>query len=315
MNLAQLRALRAVHEAGSVTGAADLIGVTQSAVSHALTALESELGLRLVIRERSGCRLTEVGRRLMPHAVEALRHVDRFAEEATAAAGLVTGRLHLGAFPSACRLLPPLIRSFRKLYPAVEVVLLEGTDEEVNEWISRRVVELGVVTGPRPDLCMVPLAEDELVAVLPVEHPLATEPDVELAELADDPFLVSSGGCEPMIRSLYHQAGVAFEPVHRIHEMSTLLAMVRENLGVSVVPSLALRDADDGTVALPLRPPAPRTLLLATPSAADLSPAGAAFLDVVEATFGPRSGPQSRAHHPPEPRTRWARRPGSRSIA
>jgi len=284
MNLAQLRALRAVHEAGSVTAAADLLGVTQSAVSHALNSLEGELGLRLVIRERSGCMLTEVGRRLMPHALEALRHVDRFAEEAAAAAGLVSGRLHLGAFPTACRLLPPFIRRFRKLYPAVEVVLLEGTDGEVGEWIDRRVVELGVVTGPRPDLHTVPLARDEMLAVLALEHPLAGERDVALKELADDPFLLSGGGCEPLIRELYRRDGLAFEPVHRIHEMATLLAMVRENLGVSVVPSLALDGTREDVAALPLRPRAPRTLLLAAPSEANLSPAGAAFLDIVTAT-------------------------------
>lgn len=283
MNLAQLRALRAVHEAGSVTGAAELLGVTQSAVSHALTSLETELGIRLVLRERTGCRLTEVGRRLMPHATDALRHVDRFVEEAGASAGLISGRLRLGAFPSACSLLPPLIRAFRKLHPAVDILLLEGTDDEVDEWIDRRVVELGVVTGPRPDLHTAPLAEDELLAVLPAEHPLAGEPDVTLADLADDPFLLSSGGCEPIIRRLHRRQGLGLEPAHRVREMTTLLAMVRENLGVSIVPSLALRDTAGGVATVPLRPRAPRTLLMAAQSAAGLSPAAKVFLSTLPA--------------------------------
>jgi DNA-binding transcriptional LysR family regulator len=281
MNLAQLRALRAVNEAGSVTGAAAMLDITQSAVSHTLSSLENEIGVRLVVRDRAGCSLTETGRRLLPHVVEALRHVDRVIEEASAAAGLVTGRLRLGAFSSACRVLPPLIRAFRRLHPAVDVVLLEGTDEEVDEWINRRVVELGVVMGPRADLYTVPLADDEMLAVLPAEHPLADEPDLSLAELADDPFLLSSGGCEPLIRQLYQQQGMSLEPTHRVREMTTLLAMIRENLGVSIVPSLALGDAADGTVALPLRPGVPRSLLLAARAAEDLSPAAKGFLDAI----------------------------------
>ncbi|MEW9530171.1 LysR family transcriptional regulator [Microbispora sp. NPDC049125] len=314
MNLAQLRALRAVHEAGSVTGAAELLGVTQSAVSHALTSLEKEVGLRLVIRERTGCWVTETGQRLMPHVTEALRHIDRLTEEATAAAGLVTGRLRLGAFPSACRLLPSMIRAFRRLHPAVEVVLFEGTDQEVDEWIDRRVVELGVVTGPRTDLHTVPLADDELLAVLPVGHPLAGEPDVSLTELADDSFLLSSGGCEPLIRSLYRQRGLPLEPAHKIRDMTTLLAMVREDLGVSLVPSLALGDEEGGVATLPLRPRAPRSLLLAARSAADLSPAGKAFLESVPrdaATAGVGTGPLGEGLAPAHLRTR-KRRPDVR---
>jgi DNA-binding transcriptional LysR family regulator len=283
MNLAQLRALRAVHEAGSVTGAATLLGITQSAVSHALTSLESELRLRLVIRDRAGCSLTEPGRRLLPHATEALRHVDRLTEEAAAVAGLATGRLRVGAFPSACQLLPPLIRVFRRLYPAVDVVLLEGTDDEVNEWMDRRVIEIGVVIGPRDDLHTVPLARDELMAVLPVEHPLAGERDVSLAELADDSFLLSTGGCEPLLQTLYDDQGLALSPAHRVREMTTLLAMIREDLGVSVIPSLALEGMGHGTVALPLRPAATRDLSLAVRSTTELSPAGKAFLDTVPA--------------------------------
>ncbi|MDX6742369.1 LysR family transcriptional regulator [Actinocorallia sp. A-T 12471] len=296
MNLAQLRALRAVHEAGSVTGAADLLGVTQSAVSHALTSLENELGMRLVIRERSGCCLTEVGRRLMPHVVGALHHVERFAEEAAAASGLLDGRVRIGAFPSACRVLPRFVRAFRKLHPAVDVVLLEGTDAEVEEWIGTGVIDLGVVSGPRPDLRTVPLAADEFLAVLPSAHPLAAERAVGLADLSDDPFLLSAAGCEPLIRAHYRAVGLDLSPAHRVQRMDTLLAMVREDLGVSVVPSLALPELLDGIRAIPLRPPAPRSLLLAAPADTEPTPAARAFLDAV--TVQPPAPPPSR---PPVP--------------
>jgi DNA-binding transcriptional LysR family regulator len=303
MNLAQLKALRAVHEAGSVTGAAALLGVTQSAVSHALASLESELGLRLAVRDRGGCSLTGPGRRLLPHALEALRHLDRLTEEAASLAGLTTGRLRIGVFPSVGGLLPPLMRAFGRLYPAVEVVLLEGTDEEILDWLDGRVVEIGVVTGPRDDLHTVPPAADELMAVLPAGHPLAGERDVALEELADDPFLLSTGGCETLIRRLYAERDVPLEPARRVREMGTLLAMIGEDLGVSVIPSLSLAGAGPGTVALPLRPAVTRRLLLAARSAADPGPAGAAFLDLVSAGGAAGNGVPATGKRPgPAPR-------------
>jgi DNA-binding transcriptional LysR family regulator len=132
-----------------------------------------------------------------------------------------------------------------------------------------------------------------MLAVLPAEHPLAGQPSISLAELADDPFLLSGGGCEPFIRRLYQQQDLPLQPAHRVREMTTLLAMIRENLGVSIVPSLALSDTDDGTVTLPLRPSVLRSLLLAARSAEDLSPAAAAFLATI-----PRQDRQSPRRSP-----------------
>ncbi|MET3803190.1 DNA-binding transcriptional LysR family regulator [Nakamurella sp. UYEF19] len=282
MNLAQLRTFAAVAQTGRITDAAVRLKITQSAVSHALTSLETELGVQLVVRDRTGSTLTDVGRTLLPHAETALRAVDRLADEAAEVTGLQRGRLRLGAFPTACQLLSPLIRAFGRRFPAVQIVLLEGSDTEVGEWIAARVVDLGVVTGPRDDLSTTPLAQDEMLAVFPTGHPLAEQTEVELADLADDPFLLSSGGCEPLIRGLYSAARLPFTPAHHIREMATLLAMVRDDLGVSVVPSFAVDPAPIGLVTVPLRPRVPRHLLLAAPTADQLSPAARAFLTFID---------------------------------
>ncbi|POM24921.1 Hydrogen peroxide-inducible genes activator [Actinomadura rubteroloni] len=283
MNLAQLRALRALDEAGSVTGAADLLGVTQSAVSHALTSLETELGTRLAVRDRAGCRLTDAGRRALPHATAALRHVARLAEETAAASGVVRGRLRVGTLPSAARVLAPLVRAYRDLHPDVETILLEGTDDEVSAWLAAAVVDLGVVTAPAGTIA-VPLAADAFVAVMHSAHPLATEAKISLDDLADDPFLISDGGCETLVRRLHRERGVPYKPVHRVREMATLLALVREDIGVSLVPSLALPERPDGIAQVPLAPTAPRILHLAAHDRP--GPAARAFLRTVRRGAG-----------------------------
>src|SRR5690348_4932505 len=277
MNLAQLRAFAGVARSGSVSDAALELGLTQSAVSHALASLERELGARLIVRDRAGCLLTELGTRLLPDTAETLRHADRIADIAAAESGLREGRLRVGLIPSASSVLLPLIAQFRRRYPGVAIAVFEGTDQEVSDWAADRTVDLGVVSGPRPDLETVPLAEDEMLAVVPSGHRLASRKNMTVPDLAGEPFLMSAGGCEPAIRRLHEQHRVPLNPASRVTDMATLLAMVREGLGVSIVPALSLGISHDGIVALPLRPRAPRALLLGAADS-DLSPAAEAFI-------------------------------------
>lgn len=284
MNVSQLRVLGAIAQAGSLTGAADRLGITQSGVSHALASLEGEFNLRLVVRGHAGCSLTEVGERLLPYAIEAVRAIDLFEDEAIAAtADPMSGRLLVGAFPSIYQLLRPLVRTFARRHPAAEVVLLEGTDVEVEHWLDSQTIDVGTMTRPRAGLKTTPFTSDRFVAVMPAGHPLADQADVSLAELADDPFLLSDGGCERQIRRLYEEQGLQLLPLCRVQAMSTLLAMIREDIGISVLPELALGQQAQGIAAVSLRPPARRDLLLATRADLELSTVARAFLDAVGA--------------------------------
>ncbi len=291
MNLAQLRALVAVAEQGSFTDAAVALGRTQPGVSHTIGSLEKELGLPLVSRGRGGARLTGHGEQVLAHAREAVRRVDRIAQDAAAAAaaGRHRGRLRVAAFPSAAQLLPGLIAEFARLRPQVSVVLLEGTDQEVRDWLTDRIVDLGVVAelchdttgtavGPLDNAVGAVLARDRLVAVLDPGHPLANQPAVTLDHLADDAFLLSDGGCEPILRRLHELAGLRLRPARRIRDMATLLAMVRERLGVTVVPELALPDGHQLAV-VPLAPQVHRELRLLAADEHDLPTAGHVLLE------------------------------------
>lgn len=289
MNLPQLRALVAVADEGSFTAAADSLGISQSAVSHTLAALERELALPLVIRNRSGAALTAHGQQAVGHAREALRRVERIAQDAAAAAGRHRGRLRVAAFPSAAQLMPPLIAAFARCLPDVAVVLLEGSDSEAQAWLADRVVDLAVVAtlcepdGNEATLRASPagelLAIDRFVAVLDRDHALAGQAAVTLADLEDDPFLLSDGGCEPLLRLLYDAAGVALRPARRIRDPATLLAMVQQQLGVTVVPELTLPRVHDLAV-IPVAPAAHRALQLVPADERDLSAAAKVLLDL-----------------------------------
>jgi DNA-binding transcriptional LysR family regulator len=126
MNLSQLECLAALAATGSFTEAALSVNLTQSAVSHALAALETELGVRLVERNRKGVlALTAAGQKIVPHARALLAHVESIEQEAKAAQGAATGRLRVGNTLCLCPgLLASVLTRFEKLYPDVEVVLL-----------------------------------------------------------------------------------------------------------------------------------------------------------------------------------------------
>ncbi|WIX91427.1 LysR family transcriptional regulator [Amycolatopsis sp. DG1A-15b] len=279
MNLAQLRGFVAVAGEGSFTEAAAALGLTQSGVSHAVASLERELGLTLFTRARDGVTLTTHGEDVLVHAREALRRVDRIAEDAAAAAGQYRGRLRVAGVPSSCPLLAPLIGAFGHRFPDVDVVLLEGSDSEVMHWLRDRVADLGVEVATAATSDGLTLAEDRMVAVLDRGHPLATQASLTLADLTDDPFLLSDGGCEPLLERMHHAAGLTLQPKLRIRDTTTLLALVREHVGVTVIPELSLTD-QRGLAAIPIAPPAYRRLILTPADPHDVGPAARAFLDL-----------------------------------
>ena len=100
-----------------------------------------------------------------------------------------------------------------------------------------------------------------------------------MADLADDSFLLSAGGCEPQIRRMYQEQGIPFQPTHSVQSMPTLLAMIRADIGVSVLPELALGERTDGITVVPLRPLTPRHVVLARRADREPSAATRAFLD------------------------------------
>jgi DNA-binding transcriptional LysR family regulator len=280
VRLSQLRVLLAVADDGGFTAAAERIGVSQPAASRAVAALEAELGAPLVVRGRDGVTLTEAGRRAVHHARESLRHADLVRTEVAAVAGEVTGELRLASLPTATgTLVAARLREFTDLHPRVRVRLLEGFDRDVRAWLARGAVEAGVVTLPAPGLDTVVLGSDEMVALLPAGHPLAAAPVVEAAALAGEPFILSTGGCRPLVLGVAREAGVELRVAYEAGELSAIEGMVASGLGVSVVPTLGRGADSEGTVTRPLRPRVHRTLALAFDTG-DPSPAARAFREL-----------------------------------
>ncbi|MGW4474382.1 LysR family transcriptional regulator [Nonomuraea sp. NPDC004354] len=281
MTLTQLRVLIAVAEHGGFTAAADLIGMSQPAVSRAIASLERELGAPLFVRHADGIALTEAGRRAHLRAREALRHFDLIRAEVAAAAGEVTGPLRLASLPSATgTLIAHLLRAFTDRYPQVQVRLFEGADHDVRGWLQGGAAEVGVVTLPAPGLHTIPLSTHEMVAVVPAGHHLAGQETIHIADLTGQPFILTTAGCRPLITEAARQADAQLDIAYEAGGQSAILEMVAAGLGVSIVPTLGLPAELAAVVTRPLEPRLTRTLALAVLSPSDCGPAVRAFLDL-----------------------------------
>lgn len=278
MNFSQLQCFVALAETGSFTEAAYNVGLTQSAVSHALSTLENELGVTLFERSRrGGVALTHIGSKMMPHVRVILSQTEAIEQEAKAAHGVAAGKLRVGSIPSACpRLLAGVLTRFQAEYPDIEVVLFEGKSPEVYEWIESSIVDVGLVLHPAKEFKSTLLTTDELYAIVPPGHHLQAQTAVTLKELREEPFIMPRAGC-----TFLHIAGLEWGktgPTIRYHasDSTTILAMVREGLGISLLPGMMLPEKMEGIAIRPLDPPRRLQIGIAIRSQ-DTAPPGAAL--------------------------------------
>jgi DNA-binding transcriptional LysR family regulator len=284
MTVAQLRVLIAVAEHGGFTAAAEIVGMSQPAVSRAVATLERELGAALFVRHRDGIALTEAGRRALARAREALRHFDLIRADVAAANGQITGELRLASLPSATgTLIARLLRTFSDRYPQVRVRLFEGVDDDIRAWLHRGAAEVGVVTLPAPGLHTAHLSTHDMLAALPAGDPLAQLPVVRMPDLAGRPFILTTAGCRPLITGAALAAGTRLDIAFEASGPAAILEMVGAGLGVSIVPALGLPADLPSVVTRPLEPAMTRTLGLAVPSLEDCAPTARALLDELAA--------------------------------
>ncbi|POA34365.1 MULTISPECIES: LysR family transcriptional regulator [unclassified Pseudomonas] len=271
MNLTHWRMLVAIADTGNITRAAERVGMTQSGASQALALLEDVLGIQLFVRENRQTLPTAVGVHVIDQARVMLQALETIRATADAARDIQRGTIRLASFPMVlATFLPPLLRQFKQLYPGIQVVALEVSDNEVEALLGAGLVDLGVVLNPPPERNAGMLGRDTWVAVLPMAHPLARgnhEHGLRLETLVGQPFVLATGGCSVNARSLAADAGLALLDVRvEVREWGSAFALVRENVGVTLVPEMTLPANRKGLRVLPLAVPVHREFaLVATP--------------------------------------------------
>jgi len=312
IDAAGLRVMRAIADEGSFTAAAAALGYTQPAISQMVRRLEQRTGTVLVERMGRNVRLTEAGQVLARAAGPVLAALDSAEEEVAAIAGLRSGRVRLMAFPSAsATLVPRALSLLKERYPDVTISFTEAEPPESIAALRAGDCDLAVaftyegtdVVRGEDDLeafVTTPLLEDDVRLAVPVTHPVAERDEVDLADLADEPWIAGCPRCRGHLVQLADAAGFRPDVAYETEDYVAVMGLVAEGLGVALIPDLILRTVQhEDVVALPLTPASRRTIAAVTTPDLQRVPAVAATLDALVASA--RAQPTSPTTRMPEP--------------
>lgn len=259
MDIKKVQALLAAVDRGSLTAAAAELGYTQSGLTHMMNSLEIELGLNLLVRSKSGVRLSPAGQELLPE----MRRLVEAADALSAAAEKLHQRscssLRLGAYSSIARhWVPQILANYRKVCPDTNISIIMDGLLELYGAVKNDELDCVMTSYYEPlaqGLGWIPLWEDELVAVLPASFPL--EGNIMPVELFDKTnFLMPSQGFDMYILPIFAAASRKIEPVINTTNLDdeSIVSMVEHSLGVTILSRLVVKDMPYAVRTLSLAP-------------------------------------------------------------
>lgn len=283
MNLSHYEAFIKAVESGTMTRAAEELGYSQSGLTRALNALESQWGVRLLVRGRSGVQLTTEGELLLPYIRAILHDQRRLTERIGEINGLREGLIRIGTFNSvSAQWLPGMIKGFRQNYPRIRFQLLHGTDAQIVNWVSEGRVDVGFVAYPTlPELDCDFLYRDPIVAIFSEDDDHAGMDTFDIHELPELPYIALNEGVEDEITAILRQNEITPEATFVESDDHAVIAMVEQGLGVSLMSAMMLQGFDRRIVSLPLNPPGFRDLGIACRNHNLLSGAASVFYEHV----------------------------------
>ncbi|PDH29367.1 MAG: LysR family transcriptional regulator [Puniceicoccaceae bacterium MED-G30] len=252
MHVENFKTFSDLVESESFSRAAKLNGITQSAVSQQLRAMEKHFGILIVDRRQKQFRLTPEGQRLQQAAHQILHLYDGLNSELQEMKRVVSGTLHISTVYSiGLHELPPYLKAFMTEYPEVNVRVEYRRADKVYEDVLSNSIDFGLVAYPQKqrELEILPFHTDTLVLVVNPEHPLATVKQVALEELKSQKFI----GFEPDIPTrratdeIFAEAGIEIEPVMEFDNVETVKRAVEINAGIAIIPQATVtREASQG---------------------------------------------------------------------
>lgn len=288
MSLNKFEVFTTVIESGSLTKAGEVLGLTQSAVSHALASLEIEYGFSILTRGRSGISLTSNGERLLKYMREMLRWNEQMKQEVAAINGLEVGTVRIGTFTSvSTQWLPGILKRFQDNHPTIEIKLLEGYYDDMEHWILSGAVDFGFVSLPTTDAFeSIPLKKDRMLLIVSEDHELHLSDMVRVSQLEQETFIMPKAGCDNDIQRIFKEYKFQPNVKYELGDDQAIIAMVQNGLGISILPEMILFRLPPNIRTVPLEGEHLRSIGIAAPSLKNMSPAAKKFLDYVTEWVG-----------------------------
>jgi DNA-binding transcriptional LysR family regulator len=277
MTLLGYQVFKTVAEIGSFHKAADILGLTPSAISHAIASLEKEIGFSLFTRSKSGVMLTNYGEHLLPYVNAVLNSDESLHQSVAELKGMRKGKIKIGCFASVCiNWMPSIIKNFREEYPAVTIEVFQGTYDDVRSWLKTGVIDLGFLSvSSAGDLKMEPFYLDPLLCVVPEDFKRDGEDGevITIEELSTQSFVVQRESTDADIQNFLRANSLRVQSVHHVVDDLSTVKMVADGFGICIMPELTMQGISFQVKKYRLPDDASRVIGLATLPSQVMAPA------------------------------------------
>ncbi|MBU8715516.1 LysR family transcriptional regulator [Brevibacillus parabrevis] len=293
MDIKQLHYFVTVSDLLSYSKAAQKLHISQPSLSNAIKNLEQEVGSPLLERNTRKIELTDAGNILYRKAILLLSQMDMLKKEMEEVKETGSGQLIIGIIESAKHWVPKVIRNYQEHFPSMNIKLIEVLSGQAVKDSLRKYHTHLLITNQsiqEDDLETIPLYIENLVLVLHRSHPLAQQESVSLKEVVAEPFIISTEGFQTRENILSAFAMEDVEPriKFEIERFETALSLIRENLGITIIPENYLAGVSDPSIVRKKIDSSflQRTVFLAYLKNRYLTPAVRAFLAGIQEEFG-----------------------------
>lgn len=240
MNIEQLEYIVEVAKSGSLSEASGRLHVTQSAISQSIAHLETELGVKIFTRSRSGARPTDVGNKVIQKAFEALVKIQELRDEAGQTANLVTGELRIGTVPGPMMFLPTTLSAYKADYPNVQITITEKASQDIMDDLKLDRIDIGLIGLTKSLQEMQDRLEfdvvlrGKMIAAISKSSPLAFAKTIAPQEIRSYPLVLYD---DDRVWEFIKEFSAKYGPVNILFSTNNLDAIrnaVRENLAITV---------------------------------------------------------------------------------
>ena len=260
MNTQKIKAFLTAIESGSLTAAGEELGYTQPAMTQMMRALESEIGLPLLIKSRHGVEPTAEAQELIPTMQQILNQEEKLTQEGGEIMGMRRGKLRIGTFTStSIDWLPGVLDYFQRNYPDVVFDISECSQDEMVDGLLNGTMDIALMSGIGTEpIDFIPVSEEPMCAVFSDRYDLGGYEDVPIKLLNDYPLILESFDRDT--NAVFEKAGIEPAAKYFSKECIAMLSMARQGVGVAILPELVLKLFPGGFEYRRLDPPVTRTL-------------------------------------------------------
>lgn len=285
MSIHRLKILNKVAQLQNITKAADELHLSQSGISYAIKNLETELEMELLVRNRSGVKLTSEGEIVYKHSLSVINAYENLLQEAAAIKGIDSGTLNIGTFESVTtNWIPTIISTFQNEFPGISIKIFEEDYQSLEESVVTGELDCCFsIVSDNEQVDYIPLKKDKLYCIVSNESELSKQKIMKINQIENYPLIKPKADWDNEIKTFFNKHNINPTIAYEASVDQSIIALVKANLGINIRPGLVLTTPPEGVTVLDLNKDAYRTIALAT--SRNISHATKRFISVVTELF------------------------------